>query len=105
MWSEVERSGCGPSAGFAAISGVRREAIASPSLSRRYAAELDVASTLAALATRATAALAQLDDIALPSPDARAEARGVLARSAQVLAWAEQFRAALHAFVSPSLRF
>ena len=30
MWSEVERSGCGPSAGFAAVSGVRREAIASP---------------------------------------------------------------------------
>ena len=77
----------------------------SPSLSRRYAAELDVASTLAALATCATAALAQLDDIAPPSPDARAEARGVLARSAQVLAWAEQFRAALHAFVSLSLRF
>ena len=29
MWSEVERPGYSPSAGFAAISGVRREAIAS----------------------------------------------------------------------------
>ena len=68
---------------------------------RRYAAELVVAESVATLATRSRSLLATLNDIALPSEDARVEAARVLARRHRVLAWAEHLHVAFRQLVSP----
>ena len=66
---------------------------------RRYHAELEVAESIATLATRARALLAAMNDVAPASEDPRVEAARVLARPRAVLSWAEHLHSALRQLV------
>lgn len=68
---------------------------------RRHAAELEVAESVATLATRARSLLAAINDIAPASEDPRVEAARVLACPRSVLSWAEHLHVAFRQLVSP----
>ena len=76
-------------------------ASASAPATRWYHAELEVAESIATLATHARALLAAMNDVAPASEDPQVEAARVLARSRSVLSWAEHLHAALRQLVRP----